>query len=420
MTVRANGYKTKTIPGIAVPAQGSVVTNILLAPDTGWYATKLVSCRIPGNNFGDEGYTPGCIGAPDGVPYAMGRNGWITLDMGDTLYNGPGNDFTVVQSGTTNKSFTVTGSQFLDGPFTTIGTGNGTTSFDIPTTLGKLRYLYIKDNGSGSASGIGAGFNLDAVRMITPPLKVNFTVSNPNPCANQGIDFTDLSGGNPILWTWSFPGGNPSSSTQQNPTGITYPVSGIYPVTLTISNGFSSLTSTISNFITVLDTPVANLGNDTLLCDNQHITLNAGNPGASWLWSTGATTQEITVDSTGTGYGTVKIWVKVTSQNGCAGSDTVNITFDECTSLNHISGTDRIIITPNPAGSTTNILIPKDYSGKWALISPTGSICKDGLIPAGHDGNLSLKVADLPSGVYFFRLTHGECYVMAKLIIARP
>jgi hypothetical protein len=420
MTIRANGYKTKTIPGIAVPALGSVVTNVLLAPDTGWYATKLTSCRIPGNNFGDEGYTPGCIGAPDGIPYAMGRNGWVTLDMGDTLYNGPGNDFTVVQSGTINKSFTITGSQFIDGPYTTIGTGNGTTSFDIPASLGKLRYLYIKDNGSGSASGIGAGFNLDAVRMITPPLKVSFSVSNSMPCTSQGIDFTDLSGGNPVSWNWSFPGGNPATSTLQNPTGIFYPASGNYPVTLTISNGFSSLTKTISNFITVLDSPVTNLGNDTLLCDNQQITLNAGNPGATWLWSTGATTQQITVDSSGTGYGTAEIWVKVSFLNGCTASDTVNITFDECTSIDQSSESRRIVITPNPAKNMVNILIPANYTGKWELISPAGTIVKEGDVTAGHHGNLLLTVADLPTGFYYFRMWQGEGAITAKLIITRP
>lgn len=49
------------------------------------------------------------------------------------------------------------------------------------------------------------------------------------------------------------------------------------------------------------DSTAVSLGPDTLqLCQPGGITLNAGNPGASYLWSTGATTQSITVNTPGT------------------------------------------------------------------------------------------------------------------------
>lgn len=46
--------------------------------------------------------------------------------------------------------------------------------------------------------------------------------------------------------------------------------------------------------------PTVNIGNDTSICFGTSIVLNAGNPGMTYLWSTGATTQTITVDTTGT------------------------------------------------------------------------------------------------------------------------
>lgn len=43
-----------------------------------------------------------------------------------------------------------------------------------------------------------------------------------------------------------------------------------------------------------------NIGADTVICPGATVTLNAGNPGMTYLWSTGATTQSIVVDTTGT------------------------------------------------------------------------------------------------------------------------
>jgi PKD repeat protein len=55
--------------------------------------------------------------------------------------------------------------------------------------------------------------------------------------AKKGSEITlnDFSAGNPTSWKWSFPGGTPSSSTEQNPV-VTYSGDGLYPVTLTVSN----------------------------------------------------------------------------------------------------------------------------------------------------------------------------------------
>ncbi|MBI5217776.1 MAG: PKD domain-containing protein [Bacteroidia bacterium] len=52
----------------------------------------------------------------------------------------------------------------------------------------------------------------------------------------QPVNFTDLSVNNPTSWNWTFPGGNPSMSTLQNPTNIFYPFIGSYDVSLTVSN----------------------------------------------------------------------------------------------------------------------------------------------------------------------------------------
>jgi len=69
-------------------------------------------------------------------------------------------------------------------------------------------------------------------------------------CPGSNIQFSDQSGGNPISWQWSFPGGVPAVSTSQNPT-VNYPNAGTYSVTLTVTNQFGSNSTTLTNYITI-------------------------------------------------------------------------------------------------------------------------------------------------------------------------
>jgi hypothetical protein len=76
--------------------------------------------------------------------------------------------------------------------------------------------------------------------------------------------------------------------------------------------------STVITHLSVSETEV-NLGNDTAICEHQELMLDAGNAGASYLWSTGETTQLIVAQEGGT-YSVI-----VTDGNGCAGADTISI-----------------------------------------------------------------------------------------------
>jgi PKD repeat protein len=85
----------------------------------------------------------------------------------------------------------------------------------------------------------------------TPALTADFTADQTNITVGSSINFTDQSTGNPTTWTWSFPGGTPSTSTLQNPSNILYNTTGTYDVSLTVTNGSSSNTKTVAGYITV-------------------------------------------------------------------------------------------------------------------------------------------------------------------------
>ena len=72
-----------------------------------------------------------------------------------------------------------------------------------------------------------------------------------NICQGEVVNFNDTSSGVISTWDWNFPGGTPSSSTDQNPV-ITYNTAGIYDVILTVGNGTEIDSETKTGFVTVM------------------------------------------------------------------------------------------------------------------------------------------------------------------------
>ena len=73
--------------------------------------------------------------------------------------------------------------------------------------------------------------------------------------------------------------------------------------------------------VTSLETPSVDLGSNGTYCDE--LTLDAGNPGSNYVWSTGATTQEIVITESGT------YSVSVTNPvTGCVATDDISVTME--------------------------------------------------------------------------------------------
>jgi len=89
-----------------------------------------------------------------------------------------------------------------------------------------------------------------SVSLSNPPT-ADFSASNINIQAGVNVTFTDLTTYNPTSWTWSFPGGTPSSYTGQNPPAVQYNTPGTYDVTLVTSNANGTDTETKPGYITV-------------------------------------------------------------------------------------------------------------------------------------------------------------------------
>lgn len=82
--------------------------------------------------------------------------------------------------------------------------------------------------------------------------KAEFTADKLTVCAGDAVSFSDGSYNAATGWTWTFAGGTPASSTDQNPV-VTYATPGTYTVTLVATDGASNDTETKTSYITVLD-----------------------------------------------------------------------------------------------------------------------------------------------------------------------
>lgn len=108
---------------------------------------------------------------------------------------------------------------------------------------------YIGQLGSGRIDA-AAAMACVAATLNNPPV-ADFSANFTTVSAGGSVLFTDLSTYSPSSWSWSFPGGTPSTYNGQNPPSITYNTPGTYNAVLTVTNGNGNDIETKVNYIQV-------------------------------------------------------------------------------------------------------------------------------------------------------------------------
>jgi PKD repeat protein len=93
--------------------------------------------------------------------------------------------------------------------------------------------------------------------VFIPAPVAQFTSNDNSVCVGTTVQYTDQTLNNPVSWNWTFAGGNPGTSTVQNPS-VLYNTAGAYNVQLIVSNVLGD-TDTLNfvNYITVNALPLA-------------------------------------------------------------------------------------------------------------------------------------------------------------------
>ncbi|MDY0324291.1 MAG: C25 family cysteine peptidase, partial [Candidatus Carbobacillus sp.] len=134
---------------------------------------------------------------------------------------------------------------FASGTPNTSDEQNPSVTYNTPGTYDV--YLYVENN-AGDDDLLKAGYI--TVEPITEPPVVDFTADNTTINVGETVNFTDLSTNLPESWVWTFEGGTPPNSTDQNPS-IAYNSPGTYNVSLEATNSFGSGDITKNAYITV-------------------------------------------------------------------------------------------------------------------------------------------------------------------------
>ncbi|MEL6650352.1 MAG: T9SS type A sorting domain-containing protein, partial [Bacteroidota bacterium] len=175
-------------------------------------------------------------------------------------------------------------------------TGDQTSSITVNTT--GTYYVDVIDNNGCNGS--------DTINLsILPSPTVDFGTDSIVSCGGLTLD-----AGNPgSSFVWSV-AGQFQQTLQVTTTG-----------TYWVESNLNGCVDSDTVYVEVLPAPAVDLGVDIAAC--QDVTLDAGNPGATYSWSTGATSQTITISPPTSGTDTIT--VLVTGGNGCDDTDQIVI-----------------------------------------------------------------------------------------------
>jgi hypothetical protein len=178
----ANGYRDTVISGVVVGEGSPTILDVSLERGLDLFAVHVVSCYFydpyswPNQYPNNPTNASATLGLPDSIFASLGRGGNVVVDMGEAtkIHDREGDDFTIHEVGPTSDGYLVYWSDVpYGGSWYYIGTGNGTTSFDISSeSTDSIRYLKIVDDNDGSATEWYPGCDIDAIthpRLFSGP-----------------------------------------------------------------------------------------------------------------------------------------------------------------------------------------------------------------------------------------------------------
>ncbi|MCK4366205.1 MAG: right-handed parallel beta-helix repeat-containing protein, partial [Thermoplasmatales archaeon] len=172
---RANGYVEQVHSIQVLSMSDPTELNIALMPGEDYYAYQVTMCNYydpysyPNNFQNNPTEAVSALGPPDNIFASLGVGGMIVLDMGenDEIQNILGDDFTVFEGDANPDGYDVYASETWNGPWALIGSGTGTSSFDLEDgSLENARFIKIQDDSSGSPYESNPGFDLDAIQAL--------------------------------------------------------------------------------------------------------------------------------------------------------------------------------------------------------------------------------------------------------------
>jgi hypothetical protein len=224
-------------------------------------------------------------------------------------------------------------------------------------------------------------------------------------------------------YTWNIEGGTITSGQEANEVTIDWGPAGTGTLSVMETVDSTGCQAGTDFQVTIHSLPVVSIGNDTSICHNHILQLNAGNPGAQYLWSTGETTQTITIDSTGAGIGGTKIIsVIVTDAAGCVSEDARSVYFEDCTGIGENEYDLGVNLYPNPGKGVFTLVMntrQPDVVDLFILDSRGTKVYQQNNIRVDGLNQLTLDLSTLGEGIYFLNIQSEKVKLVKKLMIQK-
>jgi len=244
------------------------------------------------------------------------------------------------------------------------------------------------------------------------PFSADFIADATDICEYDVVNYTDLSSGDITSWNWVFEGGDPATSTEQNPV-ILYNDEGEYDVELTISNGTETSTTTLENYIVVAMSPPVMLNPFNDVCEGDPaFELTGGSPTGGVYSGPGVT--DGWFDPAVAGLGTHTITYTYTGLNGCDNSTDQTILVDPCTGINEL-GAGKISIYPNPSRGEFDLKINHNGAVSVKVVNIIGVTIYNEQITALGEIVTTIDLHGFEEGIYFVTIQTEEKSYVKKL-----
>lgn len=254
--------------------------------------------------------------------------------------------------------------------------GTGSWSFTGGTTASSVNPSFLFSNAGSYSIRLNvtnACGTFSHTKNVTIKAKPNPTFGNIPAAVCQNGSVTPTATVNncyattPVTYAWSFPGGTPASSTQENPGPIVYNTPGNHTITLTVTNECGS--NTITRSITVNPAPTVSVPADLVLCAGTGtgaLNFTSNVPGAVFNW----TNSNTAIGLPASGTGSIASFIAL---NNTASPLTANISV---VPVSGCSGSaQNFSITVNPAPSAPQVTSPVNYclDENAAALTATGT-----------------------------------------------
>lgn len=279
----------------------------------------------------------------------------------------------------------------------------------VPPATATYTLVSVAD-ASGCTAYPGTAHTVNVVPA--PPASINPTTS-PSFCEGDSVVLMATIGSG-FTYEWFKDG-----VLIPNATNFVYiaKISGSYEVRIYGPTGCSAISAPI--MVNVHPNPVVALGNDTAVYPGTIVTLNAGTGFAHYFWSTGDTTQHISVDTAGYGIGIRTIWVEVTDVNGCTGRDTIMINFNPNPGMAETYH-ETIRLHPNPTTGLVTLTFPFNSSCLAEVFSMAGQKVHAEVLKGNSSAlHHTLNLKHLPDGLYLLSVSSGDHRYRARLVIEK-